>query len=892
MNNKLIWTLLVTLLLLACRKQDEQTNAPLAPAVESNRIQETNDDDVLTIQFAIADGEQLFYEPLVEAFQAENSNIRVKLVSVDEIRAAAGDTPASLALAQATDVFPSRFTDFGPDRGNVTRDLTPFIQAGPDSDLDDFYIQTIQEADGSIRLWPTSVDVQLIYYNKDAFDAAGLDYPQPGWTWEAFLATANALTIRDGEEVSQWGFVEPNARYFVEGQLTNPLLTASTARFTDGDVVEAVRRYTDLFLADQVTPLPASDDAQMRLTQAPYFASEQTQQLIGTGEAAMWSNSSNALALSSEEHHWGVTPYPVNATIFNTSPIHADGLVMSMGSRYPEAAWRWMNFLSRQNPADFGSNSLLPARVSVAEVSGFWQDIDSELGETLRFALEHQRAFARSPVYEVFNEAIGAILSSDKTVESILADAQAKAQTVASGEPLVPIEPIAEPVTTSEEDGTDRVTIQFVVDTRTGGDEMSRYTALSGQFETKHPNIRLRLLPSTLASSEVGSNFIVTAQRANCFQILSFQANLTPDEQAVILNLDPFIEADTSFDLNDFYPSLVSQYRVQGQLWGLPDEVYPVLIAYNKDLFDAADITYPTAHWTFAEFLDAAIALTRESEAGEQYGFFSEVYEGMVLPFFLSQLGAVLMNDSVDPPTMTFTHPATVEAMRWYADLDAEYGVKSTFVTDAADFASIDEDSEIRRQNALIMNGQVGMWAVYGLGIREFPRGEHGGEVNVGIAPLPVSENVTRGNFPLRSRGYYISAESSQPQARGCWEWIKFLSESANAGNWIPARRSVAESSAFRQRIGADLAAIYLATINHIEASGNHVSFYNTNWTGPGVNWLSRAYGEIVNGEATVEQALETAQQTFDAYRSCLIENNAFNDPEGQNQCLLEMNPR
>jgi len=48
----------------------------------------------------------------------------------------------------------------------------------------------------------------VTYYNKDLFDAAGLAYPDPDWTWDDFTTLAKALTLDtngDGE-IDQWGF--------------------------------------------------------------------------------------------------------------------------------------------------------------------------------------------------------------------------------------------------------------------------------------------------------------------------------------------------------------------------------------------------------------------------------------------------------------------------------------------------------------------------------------------------------------------------------------------------------------------------------------------------------------------------------------------------------------
>ena len=45
---------------------------------------------------------------------------------------------------------------------------------------------------------PTDLDLQLIYYNKDLFDAAGVAYPEAGWTWDDYRAMATELTEGDG----------------------------------------------------------------------------------------------------------------------------------------------------------------------------------------------------------------------------------------------------------------------------------------------------------------------------------------------------------------------------------------------------------------------------------------------------------------------------------------------------------------------------------------------------------------------------------------------------------------------------------------------------------------------------------------------------------------------
>lgn len=44
---------------------------------------------------------------------------------------------------------------------------------------------------------PGNTNAPAIWYNKDIFDAAGVPYPKPGWTWDDFLGIAGKLTKTD-----------------------------------------------------------------------------------------------------------------------------------------------------------------------------------------------------------------------------------------------------------------------------------------------------------------------------------------------------------------------------------------------------------------------------------------------------------------------------------------------------------------------------------------------------------------------------------------------------------------------------------------------------------------------------------------------------------------------
>ncbi|HYB56599.1 MAG TPA: ABC transporter substrate-binding protein [Alphaproteobacteria bacterium] len=63
--------------------------------------------------------------------------------------------------------------------------------------------------DGKVYGIPFQRSTPVMYYNKDAFKAAGLDPDKPPLTWDELVADAEKLTKRDGDRVTQWGLELP-----------------------------------------------------------------------------------------------------------------------------------------------------------------------------------------------------------------------------------------------------------------------------------------------------------------------------------------------------------------------------------------------------------------------------------------------------------------------------------------------------------------------------------------------------------------------------------------------------------------------------------------------------------------------------------------------------------
>ena len=107
----------------------------------------------------------------------------------------------------------------------------------------------------------------------------------------------------------------------------------------------------------------------------------------------------------------------------------------------------------------------------------------------------------------------------------------------------------------------------------------------------------------------------------------------------------------------------------------------------------------------------------------------------------------------------------------------------------------------------------------------------------------------------------------------------------------MPARRSIAESDAYRQQVGAEWAAVYQASVTGAEHASVFDILTGQGWLSGGMYWLGRAYSQVVAGEASVEEALNDAQRISDDYRACVVLNDAISDPDKWQACLLEADP-
>jgi len=122
---------------------------------------------------------------------------------------------------------------------------------------------------------------------------------------------------------------------------------------------------------------------------------------------------------------------------------------------------------------------------------------------------------------------------------------------------------------------------------------------------------------------------------------------------------------ESAGDVKDYYPGVIQTAYQGDTLYGLPWIAQPVVVYFNKNLFDAAKIAYPTADWTWDDFTKDATALTKDTNGDGKPDQWGTIANGWPPPqMFIWQAGGDVI--SPDLATSPIDSPAAIEGMKFY----------------------------------------------------------------------------------------------------------------------------------------------------------------------------------------------------------------------------------
>lgn len=319
-------------------------------------------------------------------------------------------------------------------------------------------------------------------------------------------------------------------------------------------------------------------------------------------------------------------------------------------------------------------------------------------------------------------------------------------------------------------------------------EELAVWQAVVDDFQKANSNITVKVDVSDWDSYWTKLNTLIAGNTPP--DVFAMDAPLYLDWQSrgALLNLQPYIDANPGF-LDGFYPQTLTAYKLTDGYYGLPRDFQTIVLFYNKDMFDAAGVAYPTGDWTYDDLLAAAKKLTLDTDNDgkiDQYGFWTDTWD---MELFWSEAiwayGGQIISDD---------HSKTLigegGARDGWAFIDSLYkeGVMPTPT-------SSEEFGDDLFQPKVAAMTTIGHWAVPGY--------VQAG-INFDVAPMP--KGPAGQATSVNSAGFVVSKDSKNAEA--AFEFIKFaLSEAgqkrlAELGFAIPVLKSVAEGDSYLKQPG------------------------------------------------------------------------------------------
>ncbi|HEY3558976.1 MAG TPA: sugar ABC transporter substrate-binding protein [Kribbella sp.] len=134
----------------------------------------------------------------------------------------------------------------------------------------------------------------------------------------------------------------------------------------------------------------------------------------------------------------------------------------------------------------------------------------------------------------------------------------------------------------------------------------------------------------------------------------------------VLLPLSKYIAQD-KVDMGVFAKAVTDSFVLNGEQYGMPRDNTTIGLWYNKSLFDAAGVKYPTDSWTWADAQAAAAKLTNKKTG--VYGIAANLNSQSNFYNTIAQAGGQVI--SPDGRHSGYDSPAAVEGIKYWTDFIA-----------------------------------------------------------------------------------------------------------------------------------------------------------------------------------------------------------------------------
>ena len=313
-------------------------------------------------------------------------------------------------------------------------------------------------------------------------------------------------------------------------------------------------------------------------------------------------------------------------------------------------------------------------------------------------------------------------------------------------------------------------------------------------------------------------------------------------------DLTPYLEASGSAGCWD--ESLLDIFDFDGELLSLPYMYSNYVIAYNKDIFDEANLEYPNADWTETEFVELAKTLTSGEGPEKTYGMW---FGGWVCELVRALYGEPKMYDTENMVMQATNNEKFKAAFQLLGDLHKD-GYCSNEVTKTTTTGGFVTG---KYAMAIAMTGDIASY-----------QKQIGDNFKWDIVELPISETYdTRWNTNMRLQGFGMSKTTEHPEL--AYDLIEYMTTNYEVqkavdedGVGIPALTEYLESEEFKTNYGGGLAYNKEAFVNMAKVG--------TSWEYAGIwadinDTLTSEFNAYITGATDIDTALDNLQKKGEA---------------------------
>ena len=288
----------------------------------------------------------------------------------------------------------------------------------------------------------------------------------------------------------------------------------------------------------------------------------------------------------------------------------------------------------------------------------------------------------------------------------------------------------------------------------TSRDEDDFEAEMDAKFEEEHPWITLNKI---VKEGDPGNEFYQAVAAGNAPDLVncSFTMMDTYMKSGILEPLNAY--TDHWDEWGNFTKEYVDMFTLDGNVYGVPYTVAPMLFGYNKALFEEAGIEKLPETWD--EALEAAKKINDPDNQIAGYATLAAEWTEWFFQYYVWQAGGDLTKQNEDGTAeLTFTDPAVMEAAKYYQQLRKDDVLQSDLTLKFTD---------------LVTNfglGKIGMMPFAADWVKDaVSQGMDPDDLGLMLPPAgPSGERTTA----IAGTTYVINAKADQAKKDAAWEYI------------------------------------------------------------------------------------------------------------------------